>query len=449
MSGLLRRLTSTRIAAQLAAVVILAVVLIQLVVAASFHLLHEPPGQRDFVHVGTLVQLLAAEHRGDDRAHMVAEVARIFPELRPRLVADRPADLARLNDPNGNGPFGGLQRHVRGDLVIGVVGGSHPPPPPSWFASRPAAREIAVGMPDGEWLLLEEPPPPPPPPVGPFTASLIFGAVSVVLLGVWAARTLVRPLRSLAVAARDFDIESEPHPLVDAGPEEVLVASRAFDAMRERIRVLVEDRTGMLAAMGHDLRTPITRLRLRAEFVPDLALREEFLRDLALMNDMIEGALTYLREGRHHERPGLVDLAALLATICDQFEDMGHGVVYHGPDHLVRRLRAQALGRAFTNLVDNATKYGTATTVRLLPQADGGCRIEVEDDGPGIPPEDREAMLRPFARGDAARNLDNPTGFGLGLAIVRAVVEGHRGRLTLESGATGGLRVVVELPCGA
>lgn len=449
MSGILRRLTSTRIAAQLAAVVILAVVLIQLVVIASFHFLHEPTGQRDFVHVGTLVQLLAAEHRGEDRAHMVAEVARIFPELRPRLVSEPPAGMVRMDEAHAEGPFGGLHRHVRGDLVIGVVGGSAPPPPPPWFSARPLPREIAVGMPDGEWLLLDEPPPPPPPPVGPFTASLIFGAVSVVLLGLWAARTLVRPLRSLAVAARDFDIESEPHPLVDAGPEEVRVASRAFDAMRERIRVLVEDRTGMLAAMGHDLRTPITRLRLRSEFVADDALRTEFLRDLGLMNDMIEGALTYLREGRHHEKPGLVDLAALLATICDQFEDMGHRVVYQGPDHLVRRLRPQALGRAFTNLVDNATKFGSETTVRLIARTEGACRIEVEDDGPGIPPEDREAMLRPFARGDAARNLDNPTGFGLGLAIVRAVVEGHRGRLTLETGAAGGLRVVVELPCGA
>jgi signal transduction histidine kinase len=125
--------------------------------------------------------------------------------------------------------------------------------------------------------------------------------------------------------------------------------------------------------------------------------------------------------------------------------DVARDVPYKGPAPSARRVRPHALTRAFTNLVDNATKYGTRCVVRLAA-TESGWRVEVEDDGPGIPAADRDAMLRPFARGDAARNLNDGSGFGLGLAIVRAVVEGHHGRLTLGDGANGGLRVSVEIP---
>ena len=441
MKRLRHRLVSSRIAAQLAAVVIVSVVLIQLVVSASFHFLRDPGGAHEqFVHIGTLVQLVAAETPGDDRHRMIREIARIFPDLEPRLTRDPPRLLKADHDhDDDHGPFGGLADQLRGRFGFGIV--DVPTPPPDT-----GARTVAIGFDDGEWLILQEPAHRPPPFIGPIGASLIFAVICTALLGLWAAHNLVRPLRNLAAAAHDFDIEAEPRPLVEGGPDELRVASRAFDAMRERIRVLVEDRTGMLAAMGHDLRTPITRLRLRAEFVGDDALRAEFLRDLGLMNDMIEGALTYLREGRHQEKPGLVDLAALLETICDQFADLGAAVTYDGPPHLTRRLRPQALTRAVSNLVDNAGKYAAHTVVRLAATDDGGCRIEVEDDGPGIPAGEREAMLRPFARGDTARNLNDGAGFGLGLAIARAVVEGHRGRLTLEDAAHGGLCVRIDLP---
>lgn len=443
MKRLLRRLMPSRIAAQMAAVVIVSLVLIQIVVSAAFHFLREPHGTNEPIHIGTLVSLVAAETTGNDRAHMMGEIERIFPDLHARLTREPPAlEPIELRPGEEHGPFGSLTERLGAHYRLGLVAGS----PREAVAGRPPGRALAIGFDDGDWLILDEPSRPQPPFIGPFTASVIFGAICSLLLGLWAARNLVRPLRSLANAARDFDIEGESRPLVDAGPEELRVASRAFDAMRERIRILVEDRTGMLAAMGHDLRTPITRLRLRSEFVGDDALREEFLRDLSSMNDMIEGALTYLREGRHQEKTGLVDLSALLETICDQFGDMGHAVVYEGPDHLARRLRPHALTRAFTNLVDNATKYGDRVVVRLAATDDGGCRVEVDDDGPGIPAEERDAMLRPFARGDAARNMNDGSGFGLGLAIVRAVVEGHRGRVTLTDSPLGGLRVAVDLP---
>ncbi len=449
----LRRLLPRRLAAQMAAVVILVVVVIQSAVSLSFHLLHAKwDGRHEHAHLDTIIPILAAEKSGDDRRQMVAELGRIFPDLTPRLTRS-PPPLRDLGERDRHlGPFVGLARSLEGRVRIALVEGKPPASPPA--ESLPSNSndafgggfEVAIGFPDGEWLILRDRPPPRPPFFDPFLASGGFAVVSVLLLGLWAARNLVRPLRSLANAARDFDIESEPRPLIEAGPEEVRIASRAFDAMRERIRSLVRDRTGMLAAVGHDLRTPITRLRLRAEFLGDEDLRREFLHDLELMNDMIEGALTYLREGRHDEKLSLVDVAAQVATVCDQFEDLGHTVTYAGPGHLAIRVRSQSLGRAVSNLVDNACKYGHRIEVRLSARTGGGCRIEVEDDGPGIAPEAREAMARPFVRGDAARSLNESGGFGLGLAIVRAVVDGHGGSMTLGTGRSGGLLVTLEIP---
>jgi len=447
MRRVLRRLLPSRVAAQLTAVVIVSLILIQLVVSIAFHFLHEPRSPREFVHIGTLVHLVAAETPGAGREHLMEEIARIYPDLHVRLTRNPPPMIAVMSmEREGAGLFGGISGYLRGNYRVGLVA----VPKPNLSAPELLSRTVAIGFSDDEWLVLDEPPHPPPPTIGPLTASLSFGVICALLLGLWAAHNLVRPLRSLAIAARDFDIDDhEPHPLAPGGPEEVRVAARAFDAMRARIRTLVEDRTGMLAAMGHDLRTPITRLRLRAEFLSDDRLREEFLRDLGSMNDMIEGALTYLREGRHQENLGLVDLAALLETICDQFVDMGHEVTYDGLDHLTRRVRSHALTRAFTNLVDNAVKYGERVVVRLNATEKGGCRVIVDDDGPGIPIAEREAMLRPFSRGDAARNMNDGSGFGLGLAIVRAVVEGHHGTVTLADAPSGGLRVIVDLPAEA
>ncbi len=275
---------------------------------------------------------------------------------------------------------------------------------------------------------------------------MIFAGMASLLLGLWAARGLVGPLRALAAAAREFDIDGETKPLPRRGPEEIRVAAAAFEAMRRRIRSLVDDRTRMLAAMGHDLRTPITRLRLRSEFVTDEKLRADILCDLAGMTEMIEGALTYLSEGRHAEPLGLVDLSAMIQTICDPWVDLDRQIEYQGPDHMVRRVRPMAMGRALSNLVDNALKYGRRCIVRLSEDAAGGVVIEVEDDGPGIPEADHEAMLRPFVRGDAARNMDDHRGFGLGLAIVKAVIDGHGGRLVLSAAVPHGLIARVELP---
>lgn len=450
------RLLPRRIATQTAAVVIVSMALIQLALIAHLWWLESQAEgrRREFVPGWNLIRVVTEAPPGAERQRLVADVLRAYPSLEIELSRTPPT--RRGEELNGFAsslpPFvqpGPGYRVVelapvrRDETAGGSVARDRMVP---WPRGSGAARRFAVGLADGDWITFTDRPPPPPPFLfGAWGASIVFALLSSALLGIWAVRGLVGPLRALAAAARDFDIEGDIEPLPLRGPEEVRIAAISFEAMRRRIRALVEDRTRMLAAMGHDLRTPLTRMRLRSEFVADDALRTEFQRDLAGMNTMIEGALTYLSEGRHREATGLVDLSSTLQTIADGWTDLGRDVDYVGPDHLVARVRPAALDRALANLVDNALKFGGRCTLRLKRAGDDVV-IEVEDDGPGIAEADRDAMLRPFVRGDAARNMDDSRGFGLGLSIVEAVVEAHGGRLELASAEPHGLVVRILLP---
>ena len=267
------------------------------------------------------------------------------------------------------------------------------------------------------------------------------------LLSLWATRALTAPLARLAGAAEAFGTRNDPVPLPQRGPEEVLAVSRALDRMRERVRRLIDDRTQMLAAISHDLRTPITRLRLRAEFIEDDQARTMTLRDLDQMNGLVEAALSFVRDGQGGGAgtTALVDLASVVQTVCDGFSDVGANVQVERSRHVLVRGRPDELQRAITNLVDNAVKYGGAAVLSLETSA-RGIAVEVRDSGPGIPEAERDAMLQPFVRGDRARNLNEASGFGLGLSIVLAIVEAHQGRLILRNPPEGGLCARIELP---
>lgn len=296
---------------------------------------------------------------------------------------------------------------------------------------------------------------PRPPAQGPIIFTFVFLGVSLTLLSFWATRALTAPLAGLAAAAEAFGTAEEPPPLPRRGPEEVLALARALDRMRTRLLRLLDDRTQMLAAISHDLRTPITRLRLRAEFIEDERAREMTLRDLDQMNGLVESALSYVRDGQGAPGEGettLIDLASVVQTVCDGFSDVGAAVSLERTRHVLVRGRPDDLQRAITNLVDNAVKYGGGARLVMGPAGSGdrpGVAVEVLDDGPGIPDAERSAMLQPFVRGDRARNLDAASGFGLGLSIVLAIVEGHGGRLRLENRPGGGFCARIELPLAA
>ena len=207
--------------------------------------------------------------------------------------------------------------------------------------------------------------------------------------------------------------------------------AKALNRMRERITALIDDRTKMLAAISHDLRTPITRMRLRSEFIDDEVHRSRMLRDLDQMRSMLESVLSFLRNDRKLESMTLVDIATTLQLVTDQFADMGHKVVYDGPEHAMATVRPDDLHRSVTNLVENAVRFGAEATIRLTASPDT-MTIEVEDDGPGISDARKEMMLEPFVRGDDARNMDEAAGFGLGLSIARSIVLAHGGELSLQ-----------------
>jgi len=289
-----------------------------------------------------------------------------------------------------------------------------------------------------------------PPKQGALIFTVVFLALTLALLSVWATRALTAPLKRLAGAAEAFGTRDDHVALPEAGPREVLAVSRALDRMRSRVRRLIDDRTQMLAAISHDLRTPITRLRLRAEFIEDDNARAATLRDLDQMNGLVEAALSFVRDGQARDASSftLVDLASVVQTVCDDFSDIGAPVSVGRSRHVLVQGRTEELQRAITNLVDNAVKYGGRAEVHM-ESAERGVRICVLDFGPGIPEVEREAMLQPFVRGDRARNLNEARGFGLGLSIVQAIVEAHNGRLMLENGPAGGLNAVIELPLAA
>jgi signal transduction histidine kinase len=281
--------------------------------------------------------------------------------------------------------------------------------------------------------------------IGPWIMTLLFGAISVTLLGLWAARALTAPLSSFAKAAENFSLNGAAPPLPERGPEEIRSVAKAFNRMRERITTLIDDRTKMLAAISHDLRTPITRMRLRSEFIEDDLHRSRMLGDLDQMRSMLESVLSFLRNDRKLESMTLADIASTLELVTDQFADMGHKVAYDGPEHAMATVRPDDLHRSVTNLVENAVRFGAEATICLRMSPDT-VTIEVEDDGPGISDARKEIMLEPFVRGDDARNMDECTGFGLGLSIARSIVLAHGGTLSLHDRQPHGLIVRIELP---
>lgn len=276
--------------------------------------------------------------------------------------------------------------------------------------------------------------------------SSVITVVALMLFGGLFIRQTLKPIRSLTDAVDRFGpgLEQMPPAAARPGDGDVQRLIEAFDSMQARIRRLIEERTRALAAVSHDLRTPLARLRLRVEAVDDDVLRREVEQDLEGMEAMVTSLLTFLGGDGTIEAPRLVDLAVLCASIADDASDHGHGVAYDGPAHFELLVRPIAINRAIVNLVDNGTRYGSKVCIRLV---DAGTSVEVavEDDGPGIP-EAAMAMVRePFVRLDHARQRDT-SGFGLGLSIVDRAVADEGGRFTLANRPEGGLAATICLP---
>lgn len=273
------------------------------------------------------------------------------------------------------------------------------------------------------------------------TTLMAFGAI---LVSVLLVRWLTRPLTGFAAASKELYRSKGAVVVPEDGPREVRALAVAFNDMQRRIGRLIDDRTQALAAVSHDLKTPITRLRFRLEEIADPDARAAIAADLDEMERMLDQTLAYLRGDRADEELKSIDVVAILETIVDDASDRGHAVTLTGADHVSIPGRRLALKRAFGNLIDNALKYGHEARIAVEDQSETVV-VSIRDQGPGIAPEDVERALAPFVRLEPSRNQETG-GFGLGLTIAQAIIEGHGGQLTLANHTAGGLVVFVRLP---
>jgi signal transduction histidine kinase len=274
-------------------------------------------------------------------------------------------------------------------------------------------------------------------------AYILTVAVGIGAVSIWLVWRVAAPLTAFARAADRLGKNIRAEPLPEEGPVEVAQASKAFNAMQERLRRLVENRTQLLAAVSHDLRTPITLLRLRAELMEDEAQQAKVLETLAEMEAMVASVLDFTKSTFHDEPQRQVDLAALVGSLCDDRADAGARVDFEAPGKVPYICRRMELKRALTNLIDNAIKYGGGARVTVDPTP-AAIDVVIDDDGPGIPEDRMETIFMPFYRIDASRGQGG--GVGLGLSIAQTIVHGHGGSIHLENRAGGGLRARVSLP---
>ncbi|WP_226448223.1 ATP-binding protein [Acidovorax radicis] len=299
------------------------------------------------------------------------------------------------------------------------------------------------------------PPGPPPPGQGPgfwsAPPSLHLGLLldigvrlaALVAAAWWAARWLSRPMHRLATAAQELGRDIERPALPEDGTLECRDASRVFNQMQARIRQQLAERDRFVAAVSHDLRTPLTRLRLRTESLGDPCAQQLFRRDIAEMDAMIASTLDYLRGVADAEAWVLLDVQALVESMADDHLAMGHQVTVTG--HVLPRwLQATALRRCLDNLVGNAVRYGGSAEIGLRDENDA-LVIEVRDHGPGLPPAELERVMKPFYRVEASRNRQSG-GAGLGLTIARDIVRRHGGQLVLRNAEGGGLVATAVFP---
>ncbi len=304
---------------------------------------------------------------------------------------------------------------------------------------------VAIPLADGQWLSIATALP-----EGGLTFSpqflLSMGIMAAVIFAVsfWAVRRVTAPLAAVSMAAERLGNDLNAPPMPETGTIETRQASRAFNNMQSRLRSLIDNRTRMLAAISHDLRTPLTLLRLRAEHVEDTQERDKMLASIAEMDSMIGETLQFARDSANTETRRPTDIAALVQSIVDDMADVGMPVKMQQAEPVVYDCRPDALKRAIRNLLDNAVTYGKAASVAIQATRES-IEINIDDEGPGIPGKELSRVFDPFYRLEESRSRETG-GVGLGLAIAQSIVQSHRGDIVLRNQPSGGLRAQIVLP---
>jgi signal transduction histidine kinase len=309
--------------------------------------------------------------------------------------------------------------------------------------AAPLESLMEVALPDGQRMSID---------LSAFSVPARFGLLQLlgvvlfaaVIVAFWTGRRLAGPIKGFARAAERLGVDLAAPPLAVRGPQELRATIEAFNRMQDRLRRFLEDRTQMLAAISHDLRAPLARLRLRAELVANGEQQRKMFDDLEAMNAMIDSTLAFARDDARQEPRRLVDLGVLVGDVCEDVADAGGEVSYAGPRGVDVSCRPTLVRRAVANLIDNAIKYGHAARVQIVREIDRVV-IVVDDEGPGIPPEENEKVFAPFYRLETARD-PGKAGVGLGLSVARTVAREHGGDVRLRNRDKGGLSALIELP---
>lgn len=326
------------------------------------------------------------------------------------------------------------QDHNPADVVIGSSAGADP-----------HVALVSMRLPDDSWINVSLFAIGRPRPSSHGTViSTTLMAFGVILLSILIARWLTRPIRTVSAAVRSLSPDGTPIIVRERGPEEVRDLAKAFNDMQRRIADLIARRTQSLAAVSHDLRTPLTRLKLRTEELQDEHLKGAIAADIGEMEQMIDATLSYLKGDETAEAPRPLELTALIATIVNDARDAGHDVTFGTQEHIVIDGRLIGIKRAFNNLISNAVRFGSKVNVSTV-LSEFAVTILVDDDGPGIPVDQLAAVLEPFVRLDHSRNRETG-GVGLGLTIAKSHIEADAGTLTLSNHPEGGLRAIATLP---
>ncbi|MBK1650227.1 ATP-binding protein [Rhabdochromatium marinum] len=304
---------------------------------------------------------------------------------------------------------------------------------------------ICARLHDGRWVNFRTTRIDQPPPWAGKTLQLLgLLLIAVIGTGLLIARKTARSMADLAEAANRFGRGEDPPCLREHGPREVRETIRALNQMQDRLHRHLQDRSRLLAAVSHDLRTPITALRLRAEYIEDTDMRERTLATLGEMEAILSATLSFARDEAADETARSTDLAALVQSLVDDHLDLGGEVVYEGPERLIGRCRPVSLRRALSNLIDNAVKYGGGARVALSEEPSGRVSIRVDDEGSGIPDADLDKVFEPFFRLESSRSRETG-GTGLGLSVARTIVHAHGGTLRLSNRREGGLCALIRL----
>jgi signal transduction histidine kinase len=276
--------------------------------------------------------------------------------------------------------------------------------------------------------------------------TLTMFTVPLAIIAIWSGMTLVAPMTTLAARASEFSEDLSGSDFPAQGPLEVQKLAATLNVMRSRVKKTIDDRAQTLAAISHDMRTPLTRLRLKAEAITDQDARQSIIGEITRMDAMIESGLTFLRTQKQQVALMRVDVAVLVRTIADDYADMGGDVTFNGASHAFANCDRDLMRRAVENLLSNALEHAGAALIDVR-SSDGDLFIVVTDQGPGIDAAERASIVEPFRKSDASRSGNQASsGFGLGLSITKAIAELHHGSLHLEGNQPHGLIATISIP---